>query len=306
MTQKIKLQHYVPRFYLQSFGAQGGDANPYCFDKSECKSFKGKNIACESYFYDISEDGDQVVETGFSYLESLFKYSYDKLVSTQDLCRLNSEEKKVMAYFVATQLVRTKENREAYRDFYRQVIETLSKGNLPKESREQLKLQFAITEEEVALQSSVTEEELKTVHIGMLQFVPYCVDKFSRMKWVLNINSFTMPYWSSDNPVTRSNPIDHWPYNSVSLSRKGIQVHLPLSPVLSLCICDPVMYNYLPSNFEITDVQSVKSANYLQVYWSTRYVFSNKNDFSFAEAIIQKNPTLADPKRNRFRVLPLS
>lgn len=190
--------------------------------------------------------------------------------------------------------------REGFRALHRQVIETLSKGNLSEEAKEQLKLQFPITEEEVALQSSVTEEELKVVHISMLRFVPHCVDKFSRMKWVLNINPFATPYWSSDNPVTRSNPINHRPYNSVALSRRGVQVHLPLSPTLSLCICDPVMYNHLPTNFEIEDIQGVKSANYLQVYWSTRYVFSSKSDFSFAEAIIQNNPTLADPKRKRF------
>jgi hypothetical protein len=52
---KVKLQHYVPQFYLKNFASKNKKTYSInCFDKINEKQFTSNvtNIACESYFYD--------------------------------------------------------------------------------------------------------------------------------------------------------------------------------------------------------------------------------------------------------------
>ncbi len=62
--KKVKIQHYVPRFYLRNFAHQANDEYwLYCFDKTNFKSFPVNinDIACENFFYEHKED-KQILE----------------------------------------------------------------------------------------------------------------------------------------------------------------------------------------------------------------------------------------------------
>jgi len=111
MSNRIRAQHYIPRFYLRNFSIKGKEDYLYCFDKSKSKKFmvNVKNIGCESYFYDTCEDGEQQIEKAFCTIESLFNVPFANLVSMEDLSGLTPEEKTLMAWFVVTQELRTKE-----------------------------------------------------------------------------------------------------------------------------------------------------------------------------------------------------
>jgi len=289
MSEKIKLQHYVPRFYLQSFSIKGRKNYLYCFDKSKSNKLlvNNKNISSETYFYDTSEDDDQHIEKAFSCLESLFNFVYDKLIATEDLSCLTSLEKLKMAYFVVTQELRTKEHRAVLEDMVKQATVALSKRSAPKELIDKIKL---------------SKEGIKSLHMDQLKYVPDYVDIVSKMKWILLINRTSMPFWCSDHPVNRFNNIDTKPYANLGLLSRGIEIHFPLSPTLSLCVCDPDMFSIMPSRYEIMDVEALSFHNWLQVYYSTRYVFSDKDDFSLAEEIIKDNPSLRNIDRKRLSV----
>lgn len=302
---RIKVQHYVPRFYLRGFSIQGRQHHLYCFDKSNLRMSKRniKNVGCENYFYDISEDVDQQIEKNLSYLESLWKPTCDKLVSTQDVSRLTSDERKLMAYFVATQLVRTRKWRQVlFKDLPLQVAQGIRQmaEKLPWEERFR-ELRGGMEVEQLMWEKLATDEEArKGLHISCLEDIPEYADIIcNKRKWILFVNRTAMPFWCSDHPITRNNPINASPWGSLGILCKGVEIHCPLSPNISLCICDSAIYYSWPNKLEISDVQDIELQNSFQVCWSARYIFSNQGDFSLAERMIKDNPSLGDIDRKR-------
>jgi hypothetical protein len=70
-SEQVRLQHYVPQFFLRNFTIKKGKNHfIYCFDRFEEKEFRTnvRNIACENYFYE--EKGKQNLEKNLSLLES--------------------------------------------------------------------------------------------------------------------------------------------------------------------------------------------------------------------------------------------
>ena len=59
---KIKTQHYVPRFYLNNF--KSSDNKIFVYDKATDKVFNTavENIACENYFYDSAKFENELQE----------------------------------------------------------------------------------------------------------------------------------------------------------------------------------------------------------------------------------------------------
>lgn len=122
------------------------------------------------------------------------------------------------------------------------------------------------------------------------------------MKWVLIKNKTDYSLWTSDNPITRWNPNDLGLYGNMGFLSRGIEIHFPLSPDLSLCICDPVQYAAIPSTNDAIDKENVVFQNWLQVSRSTRFLYSKINDFSLADKILLENPGLRDSTRPRVQV----
>src|SRR3989344_9251728 len=111
MNPRIKIQHYVPVFYLRNFSLQVGNENIInCFDKQLEKNFVAniKKIGCEKYFHDIS---DQSIEKNLSKLESKFNMVYNKLITTMDLNSLRIDERIYFLHFIVIQYLRTKQQR---------------------------------------------------------------------------------------------------------------------------------------------------------------------------------------------------
>ena len=113
--QKIKLQHYVPRFYLRNF-SKLLDKNYIiqCFDKEKNKQFETiiENVGCEKFFYDSKEDTVQSVEKNLAKLEGMFNNSILNLIKLKDLSKLPINEKFMLSLFIAIQFLRSKERRE--------------------------------------------------------------------------------------------------------------------------------------------------------------------------------------------------
>lgn len=293
IVSKIKIQHYVPRLYLRNFSTKKkSDFFINCFDKPEEKIFSTniENIGCEKYFYNTSNDTNQSIEKQFGNWESTLKTAYDEIIQLENLKKLSTLKLKSLAMFFIIQYYRTKEARERIRDTVQQVKEKLSKDKLSNELKEQL---IDIDSEETIKQMHIASV-ISMIRNGM-KIIPY-------MKWILLKNKTSMSFWTSDNPVTPYNPIDLSPFGNLGLKNRGIQLYFPLTPYLILLICDPETYELLPSFVLIDDKENVIFQNSLQVFWSTRHIFSINDDFSLANKVLKDFPEYKNVDRKRMSV----
>jgi hypothetical protein len=287
MSDKIKIQHYVPKFYLRNFSVKGKRPKLYCLDKTKLTESLTNitNVACEGYFYDGIGDVGQVNEKALSQLETKFRTPYRKVVEQQDFACLDAHEKWLLAAFIVTQELRTKEHREELRDMIKQTIlrikEKFNTDRLPRE-----------------FEQAQDDEYVKALHLSTLSDVPEYVAIVTRgMKWLLLLNETDTPYWTSDHPVNRYNDINTG-LGTLGLLSRGVEIHFPLSPRLSICFCDPEASRGFPDKYS-ADARIVEFLNHLQVKGSTRWVFSNRSGFSLAHTMLAENPLLADVHRKR-------
>lgn len=291
VMEKVKIQHYVPRFYLKNFAIQRGNEHWLnCFDKTDFRNFPVniKDIGCEKFFYEGVEE-EQILEKALSRLERDFVKVYDKLVNSRLLLGLSWAEKSVLASFVAVQDLRTREFREVLRSLGKEMKRVLGNKPLSNDLKEQLAT--VDTEENVRSIHSKLVTETLSGKTGFAQMI-------LNMKWVLFENLTRIPLWTSDHPVNRFNPIDLEPFGNLGLMSRGIQVFFPLNPNLGIVFGDPVEYFRNPE--KVTCIKdNVIFCNTLQVRSSTRHIFSSNNDFYLAKKWLNEHPDFTDPKRKR-------
>lgn len=281
-----KNQHYVPLLYLRQFAAEGGKHPPiYSFDKT-CQLVRRPSIRVVAAGLHFYERGDHGVEKAFTQLEGLFTGPYQRLLRMQSLAELTDEDLAVIVVFLAAQLVRTHEHREHLK-------------SIAVSLRDLLTREGADCDPEWL---DVSDETLRAQHVAML---PGLIDRFSaimlRMKRILLLNQTSMPLWTSDHPVVMHNGLDAGPRGNLGLACRGVEVHFPLTPTRSLCLCDPISFANLPDTIASSDVEHMRFLNSLQVFSSTRFVFSNAADFSLARQIVSEHPHYADPNRQRLQ-----
>jgi hypothetical protein len=290
------MQHYVPRFYLRNFAADTSRSTPmvHCFDKPGGNQFPTSitNIGGENYFYDIPEDPDQEFESQLSAIEGEFSQAYDSLLDSEDLDALDENDRTAIAYSIAVQELRTRENREQLRDMLSKLCGELEEYPQTDEMAEQIEeLRELGTEEGV---SRFQRRSIKNNAWDLAEII-------LGMKWILLMNEISIPYWTSDHPIVRHNNIDHSPYGNLGLRTKGIQMYFPLSSSISLAFCDSTLFGHLQAKSSV-DLDHVRFQNSLQVRESTRHVIANTDDFSMAEAFLDDYPEYAQRDRDRVSI----
>ncbi len=293
MSSTVRIQHYVPQFYLRQFAQKKRKSYQIkCFDKSDLKSFTANTnkIACESYFFD-PPGTNQPIEQWLARLERRFAKSYDRLIEHQKLKRLSASDRVGISNFLSVQWVRTREYREHIRDFVTQLKSRLEEKNVTDQIRDDLEI-WSQDDFIISLQIE-----------GMRENVRKIAPIIRRMKWILLVNNTNMPFWTSDHPFTRYNPVDppHSYMGNLGLLSRGIQILFPLTPKLSLTLCDPLAYGHNPNEME-AEFGNVVFGNELQVDWSTRYLFSVTDDFSLAKRRIEKYPEAGSTDRQRIQL----
>ncbi len=293
MGNRVKSEHYVSRCYLKNFVFRPKKGSVYCFDKNGYKTFPVtvENILKEKGFYETTQDEEQILEQAFGCIESMFKPACEKLIMYSDLSTLTPEEKAVIASFVVTQELRTLEHRTTIKDMMGQAKNRLYKQfgmTMP----EDFKLKYGIDK-------WGTENDAKIMHLNTFTEIPTYVEILLKLNWLLVCNRTPLPFWTSDAPVNRYNSIKNELMGNLGLLCKGIEIHFPISPKLLLCCYDGKTLGELEEKTEIADMNVVYFENSLQVVSSTRYLISNKNDFSFATKILKEKPSFRDPNRRR-------
>jgi len=277
-------QHYV--LYLRQFAAERRAKNPqiYLFDKTtqRAKRTSIRNVAAELHFYEREDHG---IEDWFTDTESAFVAPYQRLLQMQSFEELSVEEVSATVLFLAAQFVRTREQRAHLKSI----------GNTLRQRLDEWGIDYAPE------WADVSDESLRVQHVDLLpDLIEHISAIMSGMKPILMLNRTAMPLWTSDHPITLHNqrPTTGLVGN-LGLKCRGIEVHFPLSPTRSLCLCDPVDYGGLPDTLTSDDVNHTLFLNSLQVISSTRFVFSNASNFALASEILERHPRYGDPDRLR-------
>jgi len=276
MSIKIKLEHYVPRCYLRNFSVVGGDDYLFCFDKMKSRTFKvnNRNVAAEATFYDTHRDSKQRVERYLSYLESFFDASCRKVIATEDLDGLTEFDFMILARFIATQEVRTKEHRTRMMKAYQQQSSRMKQSTK------------VVKETDSLLHQLNSEEGIKSLHVNTINNIEPLIADLSIMGWALVINCTSLSFWCSDHPCNHYYHIEMSPLGNLGIKCKTIWAYFPLSPKLCLCFYEPIEDGSRRCRCEVQDIRQIIYQNYLQVYGSSRFVFSSEGDLFLAEQIM--------------------
>lgn len=267
MKEYLK-QHFVPQFYLKSFGEY-----IYCYDKSNGNIFRTtpKNIGHERLFYD-TKISDGKIEHLLKDLDKRFARAYFNVLEKITIENLADDIKSDFFLFLSCQMNRT---------------------NL---FRSQINHIFDKTSQKVPeLLSPLTEDELKLDHASMMfeALVPFA-GILSNKTWIIMENKTSNHLWTSDNPFILTNQQDFGLYGNLGLLSKGLEIHFPLNNTLKLFSFDPTTHTLRNKNNLMED-ENIKYSNRLQIQNSSRFIYSNSDDFGFATGFLKEYPQFKNP-----------
>jgi hypothetical protein len=146
----------------------------------------------------------------------------------------------------------------------------------------------------------IDQAEAKKIHITVLlqdslEFATLLLNK----QWILVKNNTNILFLTSDNPCVRSNVLE----DNIGIDISGFQLYTPLKPDLLLLMTNPIQHGpNLGSMFD-APVAFVDHANSLQIIQSQSRLYSQNNDFTFAQNLIRQRPELKNPERPRVNLL---
>lgn len=276
---KIKRQHYVPRFYLRNFGE-----DLYYYDKTNDKIVQTniENLALESNFYGLATQKEESVESILGKYDSRYSIALSETIKAADVSKLSLERRLDLAGFITLQLLRSKEARARIENtgdsLFNEVLTSLGIKDV--------KVGYA-------------KESAKRMHIKTFKNFPYIATIVANMKMIIIKNKTGMTFWTSDNPIALWNEFDQYPFGNLGLACRGIEIHVPLTPKLALLVCDPTVFGPLPNVVEESQTERIIRENWLQIYWSYRFIYSDNKHFPLAKMMLRKNSYSRNPERKR-------
>jgi len=306
-------QHYVPQFLLRRFSVVAGEEQVWAYDKKTGKTFRTnvRNVASQRDYYNIPKVEDASLEPALGAMEANAAEVVERLLASESLSSLTSDDRSALALFAAAQMNRT--------THFEEVIKFMTEG-----LRDHLRKMGS--EEELVLSSTrLSDEERKVLHLRHILEADKYAALLAGMDWCLMRTKPVNPFWISDNPLLRHNSEDFGPYGNLGLALPGMEVYLPLSPTITLAmfdqlhvkrartaarnatlavLVDPPSPEILATaerleqwahRIERGDVleatgDNVIFHNCLQVRWSERLLFSPIKNFDMAERYLREYP----------------
>ena len=304
MPNLVKNQHYVPQFYLREF-ANNKD-KLFVYDKCLGRAFQNnvKNVAHESYFYDIpkewlqNNDDIQAFEKEFSRIEGIHKKILKSVLSHHGKGPLDFEAAWGLAHMLRMQQIRTRSARnlahEMHTKFTQNLIDELVERNFGEDGK--------------AYTPTATVDERMTAvlicqrildHTSVHQFISALMARF----WTIWLNRTSTLFITSDHPVS---------FAATSYAAEnfgvgpcvpfGVEVAFPLSPRCLLAVGDPPPIQRPNCSTLFADRARVDLFNKMQIYSSHRHLFGGEDDFAFAQKLCTENPALREQDQNRVRI----
>lgn len=276
MNNHVKNQHYVPQFLLKNFSSRERKFI-WAYDKKEKYSIKNqikerpiKKVASEEYFYDQNINNEiGSYEYELQKVEDATAPIIDKIIETKSIIDLSEEERRILSFFITLQNLRTKGS----------LLKTeTSMENLSEQLKDKANVK-------------IPNINSKKIWFSMLEKSTSFYEILMNKVWMLNEsnNSFLI----SDNPVTLQNTTDKSEIRgTLGLDSFGIEIYLPLSPSLTLCLfCEKYFEKngyhkkYIPNS--ICEPNYIENLNWLQIIYSERFIFSHNNEFELVKKILK-------------------
>jgi len=229
-----KKQHYVSQLLLNSWDCGGGKnkkINIFDIKRSEVRPNQSiKKVFSENYFY----DKDNLVENFLADLiEGPVSSVVKKIVSGNP--NIISEELLTLHRFILTLSFRTPGAIKKVSEFINSQVESIV--------REGLSLNGFDPEE-------ASNGKLELIHSNLVSLITLIGAQIAPLlgdlKYHIIKNETSSDFYISDHPVF----IYNWLYRELnhpevtSLAARGLQLFLPLSPKITLCLYDPKVYKY--------------------------------------------------------------
>lgn len=261
-----------------------------------------------------------ILENAIKKLDNVSAFP-DKYIAPYQI--FDDEDKHILGHFIALQYIRTEDMRlgmeEISQKFYKewawqimQHPDNKTDENLIAQVGEEplFDLTRAIQDGSWTKDSfdvKVDPAHTKLHHIGiMFEATKEIGFYLANHKWIIKRNFTELPYYTSDNPVSKKANLNH-PLYSNGFQSKGIEIHFPLSPKYTLTIYE---HSYLEEkrpdllNKNILDATkfNVIYCNDIQVQNATNQLFCQAGNFDLAMGRVERTPTIAKKKRERIQM----
>lgn len=297
----------MPRFHLRQFSDD--KERLFAFDKKTNKSFATncRDAGGERYFYDIPEldkatGGVQTVEAHFRRIEEdAAPYILDIItrLESNTFVSITPVQRRHMSFFLANQIVRTKEFRKKTIELQQKVYEEVAKRIIAVKAPELSGIPFKTKLRDGA------DSLLHAATIFDRKLVLKLASALYGHIWVIGVNLATRSFYTSDHPVTVRPHLQHPYFGMAGYGSKGVEVCYPLSSRHILCMLERSHFEKLSAvdgqTMNLPDDQDITYYNALQVYSSYRCVYCENDDFELARRVCVKEPLLRDPDRDRIR-----
>ncbi len=233
---ETKRQHYVPRFVLRKFSADGHRISLIVLeDGKRIDNAPLKQQCYADYFY----GADNIMEKSFADEEAKVSRLLGDL-SREHLESLTEEAIDPLRFFMAYQLARTKGAAERLNAFVDSMLKPAMKGTIALNKK-----------------SEVTPEDVDLVKIGYTEPQGEAIwqaAKSTPLFYDLAVKFITTDrtpgFVIADHPVVAYNQfaehhdvLKRYP-TSTGIALKGLQLFMPLSPSVVLAVFDPSVYEY--------------------------------------------------------------
>lgn len=258
-----KKQHYVPRHYLKGFSQDGKSLNRYDLEAKE-SSQKGIEKLCqESYFY----GKDPEIEKALKELENKQAPILRKLLDTQNIETLNTDEFGYILLFILIQYTRTKYAKKMANKYVDNYVSEIIKPLM--KSSEKLRSK-GITEEFINdLKITIPNDYIMGMFYALMGR-----ELISDLKPFLIINKSNRHFICSDAPIALYNSIKY--LRNYLFASPGLQIFCPLNKDTMLLLIDPNLYNLkinTSSTIYLDNNSDVDSINKLQFFNCLHHVF---------------------------------
>ncbi|MFU1859872.1 DUF4238 domain-containing protein [Sphingobacterium sp. NGMCC 1.201703] len=231
ITEK-KNQHYLPKFYLKYFSIKKNEKEIGVYNINNKKTIRHaplKNQASKKFYY--GKDGK--IEDYFSKIEGDFAKVLKNIQQTHTLPKRYSDDRSKYADDYSTLLLFVSCT------FSRNptVIEGITKM-----INKSFELLFSPDDYEKYEIPEMEKEE--SLHLNLKNLFDLCRLMLD-LEVKLILNNTQMPFIASDFPIALYNSYLErmkWPFGKTGFGAKGLQIFIPISPTLLICIFDPQIY----------------------------------------------------------------
>ena len=248
-------QHFVPQFLLKNFTSSSETVCIYDSTRGILRPPTSVNrVLAENYFYDNDNSVEHFLRDKVEGPASLVLKLFSPKNSEQPI-PLNKHSKIDVLRFLSVQLNRTpmalKDSLDSIDGIFDNLIKELGRLNNFEESAIN-SVKFELNDPKDILRMQTIEAALHWPLIDDLE-------------WHFIINGTTTDFVISDHPVVHYNWYlrDSTRIDYTAITNHGVQMFLPISPVVTLCLYDKNIYKLGSKNCSYTEVNNESDINIL-------------------------------------------